>query len=125
MQGEAFACAKYMLFADQARKSGHAVLAALFERTAHVERLEHFAEEAELAGFLGSDTDNLRQAISGEADEVDTMYREFAEQAAAVGENAAADRFREIGSDEAAHLAAFRAALATFEVTKGSGAANA
>ena len=125
MQGEAFAFAKYLLFAEQARKSGNADLAALFEQTAQVERLEHFAEEAVLAGFLGSDSENLRQAISGEAYEVDTMYREFAEQAEAAGENAAADRFREIRSDEAGHLAAFRAALATIEGMKGSGTTNA
>jgi rubrerythrin len=116
MQGEAFAYAKYLLFAEQARQSGHAEVAALFARTAAVERLEHFAEEAELAGFGGSEAENLRQAMSGEAYEDDTMYREFAEQAEAAGEPAAAERFREIQSDEAGHLAAFQAVLAKIEV---------
>lgn len=125
MQGEAFAFAKYLLFAEQAHQSGHPDLAALFERTAQVERLEHFVEEAALAGLVGSAAENLRQAISGEAHEVDTMYREFAEQAEAAGENAAAERFREIRSDEAGHLAAFRAALASIELAKGIGAAKA
>lgn len=115
MQGEAFAFAKYMLFAEHARKAGHADLAALFEKTALVERLEHFAEEAELAGIVGSDAENLGQAISGEAYEVDTMYREFAEQAAAVGEKAAAARFQEIRGDETGHRAAYLAALAALK----------
>lgn len=115
MQGEAFAFAKYMLFADQARKSGHAELAALFERTARDERLEHFAEEAELAGLVGSDSENLRQAIAGEAYEVDTMYPEFASQAAAAGEKAAAARFQEIRADEIGHRAAYAAALEALE----------
>jgi len=110
MQGEAFAFAKYMLFAEHARNAGHADLASLFETTA-----EHFAEEAQLAGLVGSDVENLRQAISGEAYEVDTMYREFAAQAEAAGESAAAARFQEIRADETGHLAAYVAALDTLE----------
>jgi rubrerythrin len=42
MRGEAFAYLKYPLFAGQACQDGHADLAALFERTAHVEHFEHF-----------------------------------------------------------------------------------
>jgi rubrerythrin len=122
MQGEAFAFAKYMLFAEHARKAGHPDLATLFERTAQVERLEHFGEEAELAGLVGSDSENLRQAIAGEAYEVDTMYREFAEQAAAAGETAAAARFHEIRADETGHRAAYIAALDALEAqAKSSG----
>src|SRR3974377_1250795 len=44
MHGEAFAHAKYLLFAEHARTSGHTDIADLFERTAHTERLEHLAE---------------------------------------------------------------------------------
>lgn len=111
MHGEAFAYAKYMLFAQHARQQGQTELANLFERTAQVEHLEHFAEEAALAGLVGSDADNLRDAIQGESYEVDTMYREFAEQAEAAGEQAAADRFREIRADEMKHRDAYEAAL--------------
>lgn len=112
VKGEAFAFAKYMLFADQARRHGNPALAELFENTARQERLEHFAEEAELLGLAGSDEENLRDAIAGEAYEVQTMYREFAEQAEGCGETAAAERFREVREDETVHLAAFEAALA-------------
>jgi rubrerythrin len=111
LHGEAFAFVKYTLFAQHARKAGHEELAALFEKTAQVERLEHFAEEAEIAGLVGSDADNLRDAIEGEAYEVDTMYREFAEQAAAAGDKAAAARFAEVRRDEMGHRDAFKAAL--------------
>ena len=75
MHGEAFAFVKYMLFAEHARKNGHPELADLFEKTAHVERFEHLAEEAELAGLVGSDADNLADAIEGESYEVETMYQ--------------------------------------------------
>jgi rubrerythrin len=117
MRGEAFAHAKYLLYAERARKNGRPELAALFERTAAVELFEHFAEEAALAGLVGSDADNLRDALAGEAYEVETMYRQFAAQAEAAGEAAAAARFAEVRDDEAAHLRAFEAALRALDAS--------
>ncbi len=57
---------------------------------------------------MGSDADNLKDAIKGESYEVDTMYRKFAEQAKTAGDKAAADRFEEIRRDEMSHRDAFR-----------------
>lgn len=124
MRGEAFAFAKYQLYAQRARQQGQSALAELFEVTAGKERLEHFAEEAELLGLAGADEDNLRDAIAGEAYEVETMYRQFAEQAEAVGDTAAAERFREIREDEAAHRTAFEAALAGLTSSNPGGGAS-
>jgi len=115
MHGEAFAFAKYVLYARQARRNGNVELARLFRNAAHTERFQHFAEEAQLAGLVGSDADNLKDAIKGESYEVETMYREFAEQAAAAGDKAAADRFEEVRHDEMGHRDAFKAALASVE----------
>lgn len=115
MHNEAFAYAKYMLYAQHARENGNAELANLFETSAKTERLEHFAEEAQLAGLVGNDADNLKDAIKGESHEVDTMYREFAEQAADAGDKAAVERFEEIRRDEMKHRDAFKAALAQVE----------
>ena len=42
MHGEAFAYVKYLLYAEHARKNGNKELAELFEKTAKVERFEHF-----------------------------------------------------------------------------------
>jgi rubrerythrin len=111
MHGEAFAYAKYSLYAKQAQRNGSAELASLFEEAANTERFEHFAEEAQVAGLVGSDAENLKDAIEGESYEVDTMYREFAKEAAASGDSVAADRFEEIRRDEAKHRDAFKAAL--------------
>ncbi|HEX5156787.1 MAG TPA: ferritin family protein [Ktedonobacterales bacterium] len=111
LHGEAFAYAKYLLYAEHARQQGRKELADLFEATARTELFEHFAEEAELAGLVGDDTANLREAIGGEAYEVDTMYRTFAEQAQAAGDNAAAARFVEVRQDETHHRDAFTEAL--------------
>lgn len=115
MHGEAFAYAKYMLYARQARDHGQPDVADLFEQTAQTELLEHFAEEAALAGFGGSDAANLRDALGGEAYEVETMYRQFEEDARADGDAAAAARFAEVREDERRHHAAFAALLARLE----------
>jgi rubrerythrin len=115
MRGEAFAYAKYRHFANAARARGHEELAVLFERTAETELWEHFAEEAELAGFIGSDVENLRAAVSGEAYEVDTMYQQFAADARQDGDTAVAERFTEVREDERRHREAFAAALTRLE----------
>ena len=112
MHGEAFAYVKYMLFAERARKNGRADLAGLFENTANVERFEHFAEEAELAGLVGTDEENLQDAITGESYEVDIMYGDFAQQARTAGDQAVADRFSEIRRDERGHRDLYKAAAA-------------
>lgn len=112
MHGEAFAYAKYMLFAERARQSANTELAQLFEKTAKEELLEHFAEEAALAELVGSDTENLQDAIQGESYEVDTMYSDFAEQSFSAGDKAVGDRFAEIRHDEMRHRDAFKEALA-------------
>lgn len=111
LHGEAFAFAKYMLYAEHARREGRFELARLFEETARTELSEHFAEEAELAGLVGSDADNVKDAIGGESYEFETMYRQFAEQARAAGDAAAAERFEEVRRDEAGHREAFKVAL--------------
>ena len=112
MHGEAFAYVKYLLYAEHARKSGNKELADLFERTANTERFEHFAEEAQLAGLVGSDADNLKDAIKGETYEIAIMYLEFAQAAKVAEDTAAADRFEEIRHDEMGHRDGFKIALA-------------
>ena len=112
MHGEAFAYVKYLLYAEHARKSGNKELADLFEKTANIERFEHFAEEAQLAGLVRNDADNLKDAIKGESYEIDIMYLEFAQTAKVAKDIAAADRFEEIRHDEMGHRDAFKIALA-------------
>src|SRR5690348_4468336 len=119
MRGEAFAFAKYMLYAKQAEQNGNKELAKTFETAAHIERFQHFAEEAELAGLVGSDADNLRDAIKGESYEVENMYFEFAHQAATAGDKEAAERFEEVRHDEMGHRDAFKAALAKMDAPAG------
>lgn len=115
MHGEAFAYTKYLLFADQARKSGNNELADLFEKTARQEHFEHMREQAAIAGIVKSDAENLKDAIKGENYETQSMYPDFARQARAVGDLDAAKLFTEIAGDEAKHRDAFRDALTRLE----------
>jgi rubrerythrin len=115
MHGEAFAYAKYMLYAEKARKDGNTELANLFEKTAKMELTEHLREHAELAGLVGSDQDNLKDAIKGETYETKTMYPQFAKEAQALGDLAATKRFEEVGKDEAVHRDEFSKALTALE----------
>jgi rubrerythrin len=117
MRGEAFAYAKYMLYAEHARQNGNERLAKLFEETARTERFEHFAEEARLAGLVGSDAENVQDAMQGESYEVESMYREFKEKAEATGDQLAAHRFQEIREDETKHRDAFKSELAALTQT--------
>ncbi|MBB6251091.1 rubrerythrin family protein [Nitrospirillum iridis] len=112
MHGEAFAAFKYLAYADAARAHGHPEVAELFERTAKVERDEHFVEHAKRVGLVGTDVENLRDAIKGESYETSDMYPAMARRAEVVDDKDAAWHFEEVGGDEAKHRDAFQAALA-------------
>jgi rubrerythrin len=110
MEGEAMATARYMLYAEQARRNGRIELASLFAHTATAELHEHFAELGALVGAVGDDDANLAAAIDGERYEFETLYRRFAAEAKEAGDTAAAARFEELRKDGRAHATAFRAA---------------
>ncbi len=111
MHGEAFAYAKYMLYAKQARAHGNAQLAALFEHTANVELNNHFATHAYEYGLVGTDQQNLRDSIAGENYETTTMYPQMAQRAQAAGDTKIGAIFSAIGKDERTHRDRFQAAL--------------
>ena len=111
LHGEAFAYARYRLFANAARKRGDDRLASMFDGIASAELNEHFAELAELAGLVGTDVDNIRAALQDEDEEVESRYPEFAKHARSVGEVAVAERFEEIVEDEREHEKTLEQAL--------------
>jgi rubrerythrin len=116
LHGEAFAHARYLVFAAAARKRGSDRLASMFEGIAAVELQEHFAELAELAELVGADEDNIRTAIQDENLEVEWTYPKFADQARAAGEVAVANRFAEMAEDEREHEKSLELALERLEV---------
>jgi rubrerythrin len=111
MRGEAFAFAKYKLFAKQARKNGDNELADIFDKTADQEYMEHFVEQADLLQLVGTDEQDVTNAIAGESFKVDTLYKQFAQEAREDGDEQVAHRFEEIRRDEAFHQLAFHEAL--------------
>ncbi|MGZ4858809.1 MAG: ferritin family protein [Candidatus Angelobacter sp.] len=111
MRGEAFAFAKYKLFAKQARLHGDNELADIFDKTADQEYMEHFSEQADLLQLAGTDEQDVTNAIAGESFEVETLYKRFAEQAREDGDEQVAHRFEEIRRDEVFHQLAFQEAL--------------
>ena len=112
---EAFTYVKYELFAQYARKAQRTNVADVFGRTADAERFQHLAEEAEQAGLIGDDVDNLRDAIAAETYSADVMYKQFADEARRAGDAEAANLFEQIQRYETAHLYAFKAVLAELE----------
>ena len=118
LHGESFANAKYMAYGLHARDTGNGRLARLWQRTANVELMEHFAEAAMLAGLVGDTATNLRDAIKGEIDEATNVYIGYAQQAAAAGDHAAARLFAELAGDEAGHAFGFVQALQALELPR-------
>ncbi|MEU7905734.1 ferritin family protein [Actinoplanes sp. NPDC049118] len=110
MHGEAYAYAVYRAYAAEAADAGLEAVAKLFRDTARQERYEHFAELARLTDLVGSDVDNLTDAIAGERYEATVMYPAFARQARRDGCTAAAELFTEISGDEKRHAQWFAAA---------------
>ena len=117
---EAFAYVKYQLFAQHARDARRTDVADLFARTADAERFQHLAEEAEQAGLIGDEANNLRDAINGETYAVEVMYTQYADEARNAGDAEAVTLFEQMRRYELAHLYAFKAALAQLERTRTS-----
>ncbi|MCL2454296.1 MAG: hypothetical protein FWD18_03185 [Micrococcales bacterium] len=112
MHGEAFAYASYMLYADQAQRSGLPAIAKLFRATAQIELEEHFRELANLAGMVSDNATNLQVAIDGEVHDSTVMYPRLAMSAIAAGDYTVASALLKIRDDEATHVVAFTAELA-------------
>jgi rubrerythrin len=112
--GESQARNKYTYFAEQARKEGYYYIAKIFEETAENER-RHAKDEFKRLGGIGDTAANLKAAMEGEDYEVQTMYKEFAEEAEAEGRNDEATLFSQIRKVEAHHRDRYKALLGIVE----------
>ncbi len=110
MQTEAFTHAQYLRFAARARTNENWDLAQLFQGAADIDRTEHFAQEADLADLVANDSDNLRHAMEEKRTEA-AMYRQFAKEATADGDFAAAALFERMQAAAATQTDAFEAAF--------------
>lgn len=109
LRGEAFASARYRLFAQKADATGKEWLADLFLALSDYELVDHFATLATRYGLVGTDAMNLAGAIAAENGAI-ASYTAFAAQATTAGDTVEAALFVDLGSDEVLHQAAFTAA---------------
>ncbi len=115
--GEAQANRKYLAYAKKAEAEGKHNVAKLFRVTADAETI-HALKEFELAGKLGSTSENLEDAIAGETYEFKEMYPEFLSVAEEEGNKAAARAFKFALEAEEVHAKLFREALDQLDATE-------
>lgn len=110
MLDEAFAAAKFKLFAEQARRTGKNELAHLMEVASNME-YGHFLRWAELYRLVGNDAENLRAAVNDEINDDVKLYDRLASEAKARGENELAEHFDQVKAQELKQEEGFRQAV--------------
>jgi rubrerythrin len=125
--GESQARTRYTYFASIAKKEGYVQIADVFEETAnqekeHAKRFFKFLEGGELeitatfpAGKMGTTVENLLAAATGENEEHEDIYPQFAETAAKEGYGEIAAAWNAISVAEKQHEKRFRDLLANIE----------
>jgi rubrerythrin len=108
--GESQANRKYLAFAKQAEKEGHAQVAKLFRAAAEAETVHALAHLRAL-GQIGTTEDNLRKAIEGETFEFMEMYPPMIKTAEEEGYDAARRSFTYANSVEKGHASLYQQAL--------------
>ena len=106
--GEVGAHAKYLYFADKAKKEGYEQISEIFRYTAQNE-LEHAKLWFNALGLLSNTENNLHNAASGENFEWSKMYKEFAEDAISEGFIQIARLFKGVAEIEHHHENRFNA----------------
>ncbi len=112
--GESQARNKYTFFAQAARKEGYHYIAKIFEETAENER-RHAKDHFQMLKGISDTAANLQAAISGEHYEVTEMYPQFAREAEAEGQKAAAVLFKQIAKIEKHHRDRYQKLLQMLE----------
>jgi len=115
--GESQANRKYSAYAKKAVAEGKKNAAKLFKVAADAETL-HALKEFELAGKIGTTSENLTDAIAGETHEYKEMYPEFLETANAEGNKAAAIAFTFAMKAEEVHAKLYKEALENLAETE-------
>jgi len=108
--GESQANRKYLAFAKQAEKEGHAQVAKLFRAAAEAETVHAHAHLRAL-GHVKDTADNLKDAIAGETHEFKTMYPAMIEEAKEEGNKTAEQSFAYANEVEEVHANLYQKAL--------------
>ncbi len=108
--GESQANRKYLAFAKQAEKEGHAQVAKLF-RAAGAAETVHAHAHLRALGEIGTTTENLKVAVAGETHEFKSMYPDMIEEAKAEGNKTAERSFVYANEVEKVHADLYQKAL--------------
>ncbi|MGL5353923.1 MAG: rubrerythrin family protein [Clostridium sp.] len=107
--GESRARNKYDLYAEKARLEGYQWVGQIFNETALNEYAHARRSYAQLLKRVGSTKNNLRDAIRGESDESNDIYKRFEKEAKEEGFLEVAEFFKELREVEESHTAKFKA----------------
>ncbi|SHJ92553.1 Rubrerythrin [Hathewaya proteolytica DSM 3090] len=113
--GESRARNKYTFYAEKAEREGNHWIAEVFRRTADDEKAH---ARRVFNDFLKLNTDlklDLMDAIGGEVDEDNNVYKKFQEQAEQEGFSCIANFFRELRDIEEYHAKCFKSLLDRLE----------
>jgi len=108
--GESQANRRYLAFSKQAEKEGHPQVAKLFRAAAAAETVHAHAHLQAMKG-VGSTSENLKSAISGETHEFKEMYPVMIKEAQAEGHKQAERTFRYANEVEKVHAQLYQKAL--------------
>ena len=112
--GESQANRKYLAFAKKADAEGYKGAARLFRAAAEAETIHAHTHLKALDG-VGSTAENLKEAISGETYEFESMYPPMIEAAEAEGNKKAARAFTYANQVEKVHADLYSKALANLD----------
>lgn len=99
MPGEMKSWAEYLAYAHQAEQAGHHELAQVWRAISHVERYEHFYQEAGLKGYRQQDGAQALQTGIELAQRHLNHFKQAAEQASQQGDREAAAFFTRAAGD--------------------------
>lgn len=108
--GESQANRKYLAFAVKADKEGYPQVARLFRAAGEAETI-HAHNHLRVLNGVGSTSENLKAAITGETHEFEHMYPEMIEAARAEGNKNALRTFEYANEVEKVHAALYQKLL--------------
>lgn len=115
--GESQANRKYTAYGRKAEKDGLKNVAKLFKAASDAETL-HALKHFEVAGKIGTNEENLKDAIAGETYEFESMYPEFIKIAEEEGNKAAVQSFTYAMKAEEVHARLYKEALENINNTE-------
>lgn len=108
--GESQANRKYLAFAKKADEEGYTQVAKLFRAAAEAETV-HAHNHLKVMDGIGSTSENLKAAISGEEEEFEAMYPDFIKEAESDGNKSAVWTFDVANKVEEIHAELYTKAL--------------